>query len=160
MDTLLSVGDISPNFSLPDQFGKTHSLSEFKGKWIVLYFYPRDNTPGCTKEACGFRDLFMDYKEKDIVIIGLSKDSVSSHIKFIEKYQLPFILLSDETHRVLESFGAWGPKKFMGREFLGTKRISYIINPLGKIAFVFPKVDPLIHSQEVLEKIKELKKVF
>jgi thioredoxin-dependent peroxiredoxin len=159
MGTILSVGDQSPDFSLPDQLEKTHSLSEFKGKWVVLYFYPRDNTPGCTKEACGFRDLFMDYSEKDIVIIGMSKDSVSSHVKFIEKYKLPFLLLSDETHQVLEKYGAWGPKKFMGREFLGTKRISYIINPIGKIAFLYPKVDPLIHSKEVLEKILELKKV-
>lgn len=141
----------APTFSLPDQDGNIHSLSDYKGKWVLLYFYPKDDTPGCTKEACGFRDMSAEYKKNDIIVLGVSKDSVASHKKFAEKYHLNFPLLSDESKKVHEAYGAWGLKKMMGREYMGTMRNSYLIDPAGKLAKEFKGVDPLKHPQQVLD---------
>lgn len=146
----LKIGDKAPEFSLPDQEGKTHSLKDYKGKKVVLYFYPKDDTPGCTKEACNFRDDYTKIKKLGAIILGVSKDKVSSHKKFSEKYELPFPLLSDESTEMIKSYDAWKPKKFMGREFLGVVRITYIIDEKGKISHVFPQVKPDVHSKEVI----------
>lgn len=139
------------NFSLPDQNGKTHKLSDYKRRWVVLYFYPRDNTPGCTKEACNFRDSINKFKKLGVQILGISKDSVASHKKFAEKYNLNFPLLSDESKKVIKKYKSWGVKKFMGREFEGTIRNTYLINPHGEIKKFYEKVNPLTHSQQILE---------
>ncbi len=147
---------IAPTFKLKDQNGKDHSLSDYLGKWVLLFFYPKDDTPGCTKEACGIRDVFKDYKDAGIVVIGVSKDSVKSHKKFEEKYNLPFILLSDETRGVLEKYGVWRTKKMFGKEYLGTVRTSFLINPKGLIEKVYEKVKPDLHAKEVLKDFHKL----
>lgn len=146
---LLKEGIEAPDFSLPDQNGKIHKLSDYKGKKVVLYFYPKDNTPGCTKEACGFAAVWEKLKEK-AVILGVSADSQKSHQSFASKYNLPFTLLSDENKDVIKKYKAWGKKKFMGREFEGIFRVTYIISEEGKILKVYPKVDPAKHAQEIL----------
>lgn len=150
---MLNVGDTAPEFELPDQEGVVRNLQEFKGKKVLVYFYPKDDTPGCTAEACGFRDLRHELADKGIVVIGISKDSVKSHKKFVEKYKLPFILLSDESTEVIKAYQAWGKKKFMGREYEGTLRISYIIDEKGKIEKVYGTVDTKKHAQEVLSDV-------
>lgn len=147
----------APDFSLLDQDGKVHSLSDYRGKWLILYFYPKDFTPGCTNEACNFRDASAEFTNRGVNIVGISKDSVASHKKFAEKYHLKFSLLSDPEHSVIESYGAWGPKKFMGREFFGTIRNTVLINPKGKIVKEYKKVNPIVHSSEILEDLKHLK---
>lgn len=144
------------SFSLPDQDGKLHTLSDYKGKWLVVYFYPKDDTPGCTKEACGFRDRGQEYIARGITVLGISKDDVVSHKKFAEKYHLTFPLLSDIDHKVIEAYGAWGVKKFMGREFTGVMRNTYIINPKGEIVKSYIGVNPLIHSEEILKDMDKL----
>ena len=131
------------NFSLPDQNGKTHKLSDYLGKWIILYFYPKDNTPGCTKEACSFRDAHSEYKKRNVAIIGISKDSVSSHKKFADMFSLSFTLLSDPNHKVIERFGAWG-------------RNTVLINPKGEIVKEYTSVNPITHSSEILKDLKKL----
>jgi len=141
----------APDFSLPDQDGVVQTLSSYKGSWVLVYFYPKDDTPGCTKEACGFRDLASEYKKNNIVILGISKDSVASHKKFAEKYHLSFPLLSDETKDVIKAYGAWGEKKFMGRVFDGVKRISFLINPDQMIQKEYLKVDVFNHSKEIVQ---------
>lgn len=141
----------APSYSLPDQNNTLHTSSELKGSWHIVYFYPKDDTPGCTKEACSFRDASNVYKEKGITVIGISKDSVASHKKFAEKYHLKFTLLSDESKDVIKAFGAWGLKKFMGKEFEGTKRNSYLINPKGEIVKSYESVNPLTHSSKIIE---------
>ena len=141
----------APIFSLPDQTGKVHKLSDYTGKWVVLYFYPKDDTPGCTREACSFRDMSSEYTKRGIVVLGISKDSVASHKKFAEKYHLNFPILSDTTHKTIEAYGAWGTKKFMGREFTGTLRNTYLINPDGEIVKTYLGVNPLIHAGEILK---------
>ncbi len=146
----------APGFSLQDQNGKVHTLADYKGKWLVVYFYPKDNTPGCTKEACSFRDNFEEFKKIGVDVIGVSKDSVSSHKKFEKNHELNFTLLSDPDHKVIEAYGAWGKKKFMGREYDGIFRNTYIINPKGEIAKKYEAVNPLYHSQELLSDLKEL----
>jgi len=145
-------------FTLSDQEGRSHSLSDYEGKWVVLYFYPKDNTPGCTKEACGFRDFLSQFSKEDIVVLGVSKDSVSSHQKFSDKYKLNFPILSDPEHKIIQAYGAWGMKKFMGREFEGTIRKTILIDPKGNIAKIYEKVNPLIHAEQVLDDIKLLQK--
>jgi thioredoxin-dependent peroxiredoxin len=147
---LLKENGIAPEFSLADETGKTHRLSDYKGKNVLLYFYPRDDTPGCTAEACSFRDDYSAYEKAGVVIIGISADSVASHAKFKAKYHLPFTLLADTDHAVCEQYGVWGTKKMMGREFDGIFRTSYLISPDGKIKKVFAEVKPAGHSQEVL----------
>ncbi len=144
----------APDFTLPDQFGVTHSLQDYAGKWIIVYFYPKDDTPGCTKEACGFRDIAGLYKEKNVVVIGISKDSVASHKKFAEKYKLSFILLSDESTDVIKAYGAWGEKKFMGKTFEGVKRVSFLIGPNQTIQKEYLNVDVFNHAKEILQDIE------
>lgn len=152
------AGIKAPSFKAPDQEGVVRSLKDYAGKWVILYFYPKDDTPGCTKEACGFRDGFAKYKRAGIEIIGVSVDSVKKHAKFVEKYSLPFTLLSDEDKKIVEAYGVWGMKKFMGREYMGTNRVSYLINPEGKIAKVYDQVKPDEHADEVLADVKLLNK--
>jgi len=144
------------DFSLMDQNEKVHTLSSYKGNWVLLYFYPKDDTPGCTKEACGFRDSLNDLKKHNVVVLGISADSVSSHQKFAKKYNLNFPLLSDEKKEVIKAYGAFGKKKFMGKEFEGILRISFLINPQGEIVKKYDKVKPEVHAKEVLEEIKNL----
>ena len=146
---MLKIGINAPEFTLPDQEGKMHSLSDYKGKRVLLYFYPKDDTPGCTTEACNFRDGYDEFKKMGLVVFGVSKDSIKSHKKFAEKYSLPFPLLSDETGEVVEKYKSWGMKKFMGREYMGILRNSFLIDEAGKIAKVYESVKPADHSKEV-----------
>jgi len=148
---MLAVDSKAPDFSLKDKDGKIHKLSDYEGKWKVVYFYPKDDTPGCTKEACGFQDNYKIYKEKEIEVIGISKDSVESHTKFVKKYDLNFTLLADPEKKVIQEYGAWGKKKFMGREFDGVFRISYLIDPDGIVKKVYEKVKSDVHATEILE---------
>ncbi len=150
----LSTGQKAPEFTLPDETGQKRSLSEFKGRYVLLYFYPKDDTPGCTTEACNFRDDYSQYQDADIVILGLSPDPPESHQKFKEKYQLPFSLLADEDHKVCELYQVWGPKKSFGKEYNGVHRTTYLIDPEGIIQHVFQKVSPAEHSAEVLELLR------
>jgi len=144
------------DFSLPDQDGKVHKLSDYRGRWIVLYFYHKDDTPGCTKEACNFRDSFHELQKMDVQILGVSKDSVASHKKFAEKYDLNFPILSDESKETIEKYNVWGVKKFMGHSFEGVLRTSYLIDPKGEIKKVYEKVNPLTHASEIIKDLKEL----
>lgn len=146
----------APNFNLPDQNGKEHSLSDYKGRWLIVYFYPKDDTPGCTKEACSFRDSSTEFKKLGVELVGISKDTVKSHKRFEEKYKLNFTLLADPDHKTIDAFGAWGRKKFMGREFDGTLRNTYIVDPEGEIVKTYEKVNPLTHSQEILKDLEQL----
>lgn len=155
---LIQIGKKAPSFKLKDQNGKVHTLSQYAGKWIVLYFYPKDDTPGCTKEACMIRDNFPAFKKLGITVFGVSADDEKSHKKFENKYDLPFTLLADVGHVVAEKYGAWGKKKFMGREYDGMHRVSFLIDPNGKIAKVYEKVKPETHAEELLADIKELMK--
>ena len=145
---------IAPDFTLLDQDGKACSLTDYRGKWVVLYFYPKDDTPGCTKEACNFRDTFHELEKMGAVILGISKDSVTSHKKFATKYDLSFPLLSDPDHMVIEKYSAWGEKKFMGRLFLGILRMTYVIDPSRHIAKTYEKVNPTIHAGEIVDFLK------
>ena len=146
----LKIEQSAPDFTLPDQEGKKHKLSDYKDGWVLIYFYPKDDTPGCTKEACSIRDNFPKFKKLKAIVLGISVDSVKSHNKFAEKYKLPFILLADEDKRVVKKYGVWAKKKFMGREYMGTLRTSFLINPMGKIAKIYEKVNPEVHAEEVL----------
>ncbi len=155
---MLKLGQKAPNFSLPDQAGKTHKLTDYKGRWLLLYFYPKDDTIGCTKEACTLRDSYLNFSKYKTDVVGVSVDNVKSHDKFVSKYNLPFTLLSDEHKLMVENYGAWGEKKFMGRTFMGTNRISYLIDPDGKVAKVYEKVKPEFHAAQVLEDLKDLQR--
>jgi peroxiredoxin Q/BCP len=146
----LSAGIPAPDFELFDDTNAPRKLSDFRGKNIVLYFYPADDTPGCTKEACNFRDDYSAYENADIVILGVSPDTVKSHVKFKQKFQLPFPLLADEGHKVCDLYGVWGPKKLMGRQYEGVLRTTFLIDGEGKIVKVFEHVRPAEHSREVL----------
>lgn len=147
----------APNFTLADQDGTMHSLKDYAGKWLVVYFYPKDDTPGCTKEACNFRDARDAIAEfGNAVVIGISKDNVRSHKKFVDKYELNFTLLSDPDHTTIDAFGAWQQKKFMGREFMGIKRNTYLINPNGMITKTFEDVAPENHAGEIITELKQL----
>jgi thioredoxin-dependent peroxiredoxin len=152
----LSPGDPAPEFSLPDGEGNTVSLSDFRGKRVVLYFYPRDNTPGCTKEACGFRDAYPDYQSNDVVVLGISTDDAKSHTKFTTKYGLPFPLLSDADGQVAATYDSYGLKKFMGKEYMGISRNTFIIGPDGKIEKIYRKVKPEAHATEILADLANL----
>lgn len=147
----------APAFSLPDQDGLMHSLADYAGKWLVLYFYPKDDTPGCTTEACNFRDA------REIIaqlgsaeVVGISKDSVRSHRKFLDKYHLNFTLLSDPAHAVIEAYDSWKPKRFMGRDYIGTQRNTFIINPEGQIVKEYVGVDPKTHAAQITNDLKLL----
>ena len=146
----LKEGDKAPEFTAPTSGGGSVSLSDFKGKHVVLYFYPRDDTPGCTKEACAFRDHFAVFKKKGAVVLGVSVDSVKSHDKFASKFKLPFTLVSDEDKKIVEAYGVWGEKQFMGRKYLGTHRVTFLIGPDGRIKKIWPHVKPEEHAGEVL----------
>lgn len=146
---------IAPEFNLQDQFGTYHTLSQYKGKWVLVYFYPKDDTPGCTKEACAFRDTTTEYKKENIIVLGISMDSVESHKRFSEKYRLTFPLLSDPTTETIRAYGAWGEKKFMGKTFEGIKRVSFLINPNQTIAKEYVNVNVLIHAQEILRDVRQ-----
>lgn len=146
----LPAGIPAPDFELLDDTNVPRRLSDFRGRNVVLYFYPADDTPGCTKEACNFRDDYSAYERAGIQILGVSPDTVKSHVKFKQKFQLPFPLLADEGHKVCNLYGVWGPKKFMGREYEGVLRTTFLIDENGKIVKVFEKVRPAEHSAEVL----------
>ncbi|MBP9820535.1 thioredoxin-dependent thiol peroxidase [Candidatus Saccharibacteria bacterium] len=147
----------APDFNLPDQDGNMHSLKQYKGKWVILYFYPKDATPGCTKEACSFRDG-RDYLQKQgVVVLGVSKDSVESHKKFATKHNLNFTLLSDASADTIKAYGAWGINKFMGKEYEGVKRNTYLIDPSGNIAKTYLKVNPITHVGNITKDLAELK---
>jgi peroxiredoxin Q/BCP len=150
----LSAGQKAPEFNLPDENGEIHTLQDYTGKHVLLYFYPKDDTPGCTTEACNFRDDYSAYEKANVVILGVSPDTPTSHKKFKEKYQLPFTLLADEGHKVCELYKVWGLKKSFGKEYDGVHRSTYLIDPDGIIQEVFQKVSPAKHSAEVLGKIK------
>ena len=146
----LTVGDKAPGFSLPSTDGSMISLKEFKGKKVVLYFYPKDDTSGCTKEACSFRDNLARVKKKGAVLIGVSADSVNSHKKFTDKYDLSFPLISDEEKSMIKAYGVWKEKSMYGRKYMGIERTTFIIDEKGKIAHIFPKVKVEGHTDEVL----------
>jgi peroxiredoxin Q/BCP len=146
----ISAGNTAPEFELPDETGSLRKLSDYRGKNVVLYFYPKDDTPGCTTEACNFRDDYSQYQQAGVVILGVSPDKPARHTKFITKYQLPFTLLSDVEHKVCELYGVWGRKKFMGREYDGVFRTTFLIDASGQIVHVFENVSPANHSKEVL----------
>ena len=152
----LKQGDTAPAFTLLDQKGSPHKLSDYKGKWVLVYFYPKDDTPGCTKEACMIRDNFPSFKKLGIAVLGISVDSVKSHAKFAEKYELPFTILADEEKKVVADYEVWGEKKFMGRSYMGVKRMSFLVDPKGVLAKVYEVVRPAEHAEEVLADIKEL----
>lgn len=152
----LAVGTQAPDFTLPDQDGKEHTLSNYHGKPVVLYFYPKDNTSGCTKEACGFRDDYSAYQDAGVTILGVSPDSEKSHTNFIAKYELPFTLLADTEREVLKLYGAWGKKKMYGKEYEGVLRTTFLITADGKIAKIYEKVKPAEHSTEILADLKSL----
>lgn len=147
---VLETGTLAPKFSLPDENEKIHNLEDYAGKTVLLYFYPKDDTPGCTTEACNFRDDYSAYQDAAVVILGVSPDSPAKHTKFKAKYDLPFSLLADVDHQVCEKYGVWGPKKFMGREYEGVHRTTYLIGPDGTIQHVFENVKPANHSAEIL----------
>lgn len=146
----LKESDQAPSFTAPVSGGGTLSLADLKGKHVILYFYPKDDTPGCTKEACAFRDHFAEFKKRGAVVLGVSTDSVKSHDKFVQKFKLPFTLLADEDHKIVEAYGVWGPKTFMGRKYLGTHRVTFLIAPDGRIQKIWPTVKPEEHAEEVL----------
>lgn len=154
MTDLLTIGAPAPQFTALSSTGNPVSLADYRGKYVVLYFYPKDDTPGCTKEACGFRDSYQEFEQNNVVILGVSKDSVASHQKFQNKYQLPFVLLSDEDLAICKAYHAWGQKSMYGRKYDGIFRVTYLIDPEGMIKQVFPKVDPVLHAKEMLEAVK------
>ncbi|MBR5516199.1 MAG: thioredoxin-dependent thiol peroxidase [Clostridia bacterium] len=148
---MLEVGNKAPEFTLTDKDGNSVSLKDFIGKKIVLYFYPRDNTPGCTKQACAFAAAYDDFKAKNVQVIGISKDSVASHVKFAEKYDLPFILISDPDRVAIEAYGVWQEKKMCGKVSMGVVRTTFIIDEEGNIEKIMPKVKPDTNAAEILE---------
>ena len=151
----LKVGDAAPDFELPDQDGKTHKLSDYLGQTILVYFYPRDFTPGCTAEACQIRDNFPKFSSVNTLVLGISTDTVESHKKFAQKYRLPFTLLSDVKKEVVKNYGVYKPKKLFGKEFFGTARTSFLIDKNGKITKIYEKVKPAIHATNVLTDLEK-----
>lgn len=155
---VLQINTLAPDFTLPDQDSNNHTLSDLKGSWVLLYFYPKDNTPGCTKQACSIRDSYSEFKKAGITVFGISKDSIKSHKKFEENQNLPFILLADTEKIAIQSYDVWKQKKFMGREYMGVERSSYLINPEGKIVAVFENVKPEMHTDLILNTYNNLTK--
>lgn len=153
---MANLGDTAPAFTLPDQQGHLHSLSDYRGKWVVLYFYPKDDTPGCTKEACNFRDEKDRLEDLGAVVLGVSADDVESHGKFHGKYGLNFPLLADPDKHMIKAYGAWGMKSMFGKEYEGILRQTFIINPQGQIARVWDKVNPEEHALEVAQALEQL----
>lgn len=155
---MLKAGRKAPAFKLADQDGKMHALKDYVGKWVLIYFYPKDDTPGCTKEACTIAEIYKDFKRMGVTVFGVSKDSVKSHKKFAEKYSLPFTLLSDESTEMIQKYQAWGEKKMRGKAYMGTFRVSYLVSPEGTIAKVYPDVDPANHALQLLADLKVIQK--
>ena len=155
MSKILKEGDKAPDFTVTDGDGKTVRLKDFRGKKIVLYFYPKDDTPGCTKEACAFRDSYSKFRKRGIEVLGVSLDSEKSHQKFAKKYDLPFRLLADTDRAISEEYGTYGEKKFMGRTYMGIHRMTFLIDEKGKIKKIFNKVKPEEHAEEVLAAFDE-----
>ena len=153
LELTLKPGDPAPPFTAITHEGQTVSLADFRGRTVVLYFYPRDDTPGCTKEACGFRDAHAQFQKKGVVILGVSTDPLKAHSKFAAKFKLPFLLLSDPDKQIVLAYGVWGEKKFMGRKYQGTHRVTFLIGPDGKIKAVWPDVKPVGHAEESLSAI-------
>jgi thioredoxin-dependent peroxiredoxin len=153
---MIKAGIPAPDFTLPDETGVERSLSQFHGKPLVLYFYPKDDTPGCTTEACNFRDDYTTYHQAGVTILGVSPDAPKSHSKFKAKYNLPFTLLADDGHKVSEMYGVWGRKKYMGREYDGVFRTTFIIDAQGQVAQVFENVKPDGHSTEILAALEKI----
>ena len=154
---MLEVGKKAPDFELPDQNGEMHKLSDYAGKKVILYFYPKDNTPGCTRQACAFAAANAELEEAGAVVIGISKDSVASHQKFVQKQNLPFILLSDPELQAIEAYGVWQEKKLYGKVSMGVVRTTYLIDEQGMIEKVMPKVKPDTNAAEILEYLKQSK---
>lgn len=146
----LKEGDLAPAFTAQTDGGRTIALADFAGRPVILYFYPRDDTPGCTKEACAFRDAYASFTAKGAVVLGVSADSVKAHDKFIKKFNLPFPLLADEDKRIVEAYGVWGEKSFLGRRYQGIHRVTFLIGGDGRIQKIWPKVKPVEHAAEVL----------
>ncbi len=155
---MLKISRKAPLFKLLDQNGQLQSLKDSFGKWTIIYFYPKDDTPGCTKEACAISDIYKDFKRLGVTVFGVSKDTPKSHLKFATKYNLPFTLLSDPTMEMMTKYGAFSEKKMFGKVVRGTKRITYVIDPAGKIAAAYPEVDPASHALQLLADVKKLKK--
>jgi thioredoxin-dependent peroxiredoxin len=153
LELKLKPGDEAPGFAAQTQDGSSISLADLLGKQIVLYFYPRDDTPGCTKEACGFRDIFAELQQKGVVVLGVSTDPVKAHARFAAKYKLPFPLLADEDRKIVQAYGVWGEKRFMGRKYQGIHRVTFLIGADGKIKRIWPSVKPEEHAAEVLSAI-------
>jgi peroxiredoxin Q/BCP len=152
---LLQPGAKAPDFSTTDQSGKKITLKDYRGKKVVLYFYPKDDTPGCTKEACAFRDHFAEFKQLGVEVLGVSVDTEKSHKSFAEKFKLPFTLLADTDKKIVNAYGVWGEKSMYGRKYMGTNRVTYLVNESGYIAAVFPKVKPQEHAEEILALIAQ-----
>ncbi len=150
---MLNIGDKAPEFTLKDKNGNDVSLSDLKGKKVVLYFYPKDNTPGCTRQACAFGEKYAEFQRRNIEVIGISKDSVASHVKFAEKYNLPFVLLSDPERIAIESYGVWQEKKMCGKVGMGVVRTTFVIDENGNIERIMPKVKPDTNADEILAEI-------
>jgi peroxiredoxin Q/BCP len=146
----LKEGDTAPEFSAATNGGGKISLADFKGRNVILYFYPKDETPGCTKEACAFRDHFAEFKKRGAIVLGVSTDPVKSHDKFVEKFKLLFTLLADEDKKIVTAYGVWGEKSFMGRKYMGTHRVTFLIGPDGRIRKIWAQVKPEAHAAEVL----------
>lgn len=153
---MLKIGQIAPDFTLPDQNGVNHTLSQYKGHFVLLYFYPKDNTPGCTAEACSLRDSLAEFENLDTVVLGVSIDTKASHKSFTNKYNLPFTLLADTDKKVVNLYQVWALKKFMGREYMGTQRTSFLIGKDGIIIKIYEDVKPTDHSSQVLKDLKSL----
>jgi peroxiredoxin Q/BCP len=151
---MVNEGDMAPEFTLQSDSGETVTLSELRGKQVVLYFYPKDDTPGCTTQACGIRDLYGEFEREGAVVLGVSPDDEASHAKFREKYHLPFALLADEGHRVADAYGVWGPKTYMGRTYEGIERSTFVIDADGNVKRVMRKVKPATHADDVLEALR------
>ena len=149
----LREGDLAPKFSVATSGGGKISLADFSGQNVILYFYPKDDTPGCTKEACAFRDHFADFKKKGAVVLGVSTDPVKAHDKFVGKFKLPFSLLADVDKKIVEAYGVWGEKSFMGRKYMGTHRVTFLIGTDGRIKKIWPAVKPEEHAAEVLAEL-------
>ena len=150
---MLEIGMKAPDFTLIDQSGKEVSLSDFKGRRVVLYFYPKDNTPGCTRQACAFAGLYREFEKRGVAVIGISKDSVASHVKFAEKYGLPFILLADPERQAIEAYGVWQEKKMCGKVSMGVVRTTFIIDENGNIEKIMPKVKPDTNAADILAEL-------
>lgn len=154
LELKLKEGDKAPNFTTETSGGGKLSLSDLSGKPVILYFYPKDDTPGCTKEACSFRDSYQKFLDCGAVVLGVSPDSVKSHDKFVKKFELPFTLLADPEKRIVQDYGVWGEKSFMGRKYMGAHRVTFLIGADGRIKRIWPKVKPEEHAAEVLDALK------